>query len=65
MDLNFLARFYYGFWSAKVGGVTKKLDGGGSGGGGGWWVVERVREIEIRERSEKYFYIILMCSMVK
>ena len=30
-----------------------------------WWVVERVIEIEIRERSKKYFYIILMCSMVK
>ena len=28
-----LARFYYGFCSAKVGGVTEKLDGGG---GGGW-----------------------------
>ena len=30
-----------------------------------WWVVKRVRDIEISERSEKYFYIILMCSMVK
>ena len=29
--------------------MTEKLDGGG---GGGWL---RVREIEVRERSEKYF----------
>ena len=29
---------------------------------GGW---ERVRETKIRERSEKYFYIILMCGMIK
>ena len=28
-------------------------------------VAEGVREIEIRERREKYFYIILTCSMVK
>ena len=28
-------------------------------------MVDRGREIEIKERSEKYFYIILMCSMVK
>ena len=27
--------------------------------------LERVRETEIRERSEKYFYIILMCGMIK
>ena len=40
------------FW---VGDVTMLL----SGGGWWWWVVERVREIKIRERSVKYFYIIL------
>ena len=44
-----------------MGGVTEKLGGGGGGGGG----VDSVREIEIRERSEKYFYIILMYSIVK
>ena len=44
----------------EVGGGTEKLDDGGGGG-----MVERVREIEIRERREKYFYIILMCNMVK
>ena len=52
-----LGGFCYGFCSTEVGGVTEKLDGGG--------VVDRGREIEIREKSEKYFYIILMCSMVK
>ena len=28
-------------------------------------MVDRVREIEIREGREKNFYIILMCRMVK
>ena len=42
----------YGFCSAEVGGVIEKLDSGG--GGCGWlWVVDKVREIEIRERDRK------------
>ena len=47
--------------------MTGKLDGGGGG-----WVVERLRETEIRERSEKYVFIIfillyinLMRSIIK
>ena len=45
-----------GFCLAEVGGVTEKLDSGG-------WL--REREIEIKERSEKCIYIILICNMVK
>ena len=45
-----------GFCSVEVGGVTEKLDDDGGSGG----MVDRGREIEIRERNEKYFYIILM-----
>ena len=40
--------------------VTGKLDDDG----GGEWLRESERN-RIREGSEKYFYIILMCSMVK
>ena len=36
-DLLWILDFDFGFCSAKVGGVTKKLDGGG---GGGWLIEE-------------------------
>ena len=41
--------------------MTGKLDGGGGGGE----LLRESKRNKIRERSEKYFYIILMCSMVK
>ena len=51
-----------GFCSAKVRGVTEKLDGGGGGGGGEWLTEEEKQRVE---RSEKYFYIILKYGIVK